>query len=75
MEETLLALLLEVSPEIDPQQISSRSNLQSDLGLDSLKCMMLLMGIEDAFQVELDDSAIFEIVGDVYEYLHRHGIA
>ena len=45
MEETLLALLLEVSPEIDPQQISSRSNLQSDLGLDSLKCMMLLMGI------------------------------
>ena len=74
MEEKLLTLLMEVSPDIDPKQISSKSNLQSDLGLDSLKCMMLLMGIEDAFHIELDESAIFEKVEDVYEYLQRHGV-
>ena len=74
MEEKLMALLMEVSPDIDPKQISSKSNLQSDLGLDSLKCMMLLMGIEDAFHIELDASAIFEKVEYVYEYLQRHGV-
>lgn len=74
MEEKLMALLMEVSPDIDPKQISSKSNLQSDLGLDSLKCMMLLMGIEDAFHIELDESVIFEKVEDVYEYLQRHGV-
>jgi acyl carrier protein len=32
------------------------------------------MGIEDAFHIELDESAIFEKVEDVYEYLQRHGV-
>jgi acyl carrier protein len=35
--------------------------------------MMLLMGIEDAFHIELDESAIFEKVEDVYKYLQSHG--
>ena len=73
MEEKLMTLLMEVSPDIDPKQISSKSYLQSDLGLDSLKCMMLLMAIEDVFHIELDESAIFEKVEDVYKYLQSHG--
>ena len=73
MEEKLMTLLMEVSPDIDPKQISSKSYLRSDLGLDSLKCMMLLMGIEEAFHIELDESAIFEKVEDVYKYLQSHG--
>ena len=73
MEEKLMTLLMEVSPDIDLKQISSKSYLQSDLGLDSLKCMMLLMGIEDTFHIELDESAIFEKVEDVYKYLQSHG--
>lgn len=48
------------------------SRLQADLGLDSMSGMLLLMEIEDTFQIELEDTVRFETVGDVCKYLCKH---
>ncbi len=72
MKETLLQLLEEALPGLDPRAVSMESRLQADLGLDSMSGMVLLMEIEDAFQVELGEDANFETVGDVCRYLSAH---
>lgn len=62
----------EARPGLDPRAVSMESRLQADLGLDSMSGMVLLMEIEDAFQVELGEDANFETVGDVCRYLSAH---
>ncbi len=39
---------------ITPEQISSDADLVDDYGLDSLQTISFLLGIEDAFDLELD---------------------
>ncbi len=72
MEQKMMELLLEVAPGIDPKEVIMESRLQADLGLDSMSGMLLLMEIEDAFQVELEENVRFETVEDVYKYLMNH---
>ena len=55
-----MELLLEVAPGIDPKEVKMESRLYADLGLDSMSGMLLLMEIEDAFQVELEENVRFE---------------
>ncbi len=73
MEEKLMKMLLEVSPEIDPSTVHDDSRLIADLGLTSMKMMVMLMEIEDTFQIELEDTVNFQTVGDVVSYLKSKG--
>ena len=75
MEQKLMELLPEVAPGIDPKEVKMESRLQADLGLDSMSGMLLLMEIEDTFQIELEDTVRFETVGDVCKYLCKHKAA
>ena len=75
MEQKLMALLMEILPGIDPKSVTMESRLQADLGLDSISGMLLLMEIEDTFQIELEDTVRFETVGDVCKYLCKHKAA
>ena len=44
--------------DIDPETIEMTSNLQTDLGADSLDAIDIVMSIEDQYGIEVPDSVI-----------------
>ena len=62
------------SLNISEEAISLDTLLEDDLGADSLDIMELFLNIEEAFQVEMTDEDMFEIltVGDLVKYLKLH---
>lgn len=52
-KEKIFEILFELS---GIETIEEENELQSNLGLDSLNMVMLLMAIEDEFGIELDES-------------------
>ena len=61
------------------EEISEYDELASDLGLDSLGMINLLIAIEDTFQIELDESdmeplalqTVYDIIQLVEKYLEE----
>ena len=66
----IVAIVAEVALR-DPETIDASTHLYSDLGLDSLSALELLVAIEDEFSVEIDTDAAKRIktVGDLVELL------
>ena len=62
------------SLNISEEAISVDTLLEDDLGADSLDIMELFLNIEEAFQIEIPDEDMFEIltVGDLVKYLELH---
>lgn len=58
---------------VKKEDIRRESNLTSDLGADSANVMILIMDIEQEFDVEVDDSMLEKIqtVGDIVDYLEK----
>lgn len=71
--ETVKSILAEQF-EADPQSITEQTNIEEDLGADSLDVIDMLMSLEDAFDVEIPDEAIESIrtVGEVVAYIEQH---
>lgn len=61
--------------EIDPEEITEKTGLKAELGLTSLALMNLLVDVEDAFGIEIDEAAAleFETVQDLLDYLSSNG--
>ena len=57
--------------DVDENKITADTDLQEDLGADSLDVVDLLMSIEDEFDVEVPDEEIENIktVGDIVKYV------
>ena len=57
--------------------LSPEANLRNELGIDSLKMVELIIALEDAFDVKLDeadlDPANFEVVDDLYRRMEKYG--
>ena len=47
---------------IDPQEITMDTTFVDDLGADSLDVFQIIMGIEDAFDIEIPNEAAESIV-------------
>jgi len=64
----IIAIVAEVALR-DPGSIDASTQLYSELGLDSLSALELLVAIEDEFSVEIDTDAAKRIktVGDLVE--------
>jgi acyl carrier protein len=60
---------------IEEDVINMESSLSEDLGADSLDAIELIMAIEEAFDVEIDDSdaSKIKLVSDIVNYLERAG--
>lgn len=58
---------------IEEDTIKLESNLTDDLGADSLDAIELIMAVEEAFSVEIDDSEASKIkfVSDIVDYLQK----
>ena len=57
--------------EVKEEQIVEGASFTGDLGADSLDRTELIMGLEDEFKVEIQDSVSekFQTVGDVLKFL------
>ncbi len=64
---TLIAKQLKVAPE----KVTRDARLVEDLGADSANVMVLIMDLEDQFNMQVEDSAIttLKTVGDVVDYI------
>ena len=74
MKEKLMELLLRINPSIDPESVTMESDIQADLGLQSFELIVLMMDIEDTFQVTIGEDAVFWKVADVCNYLRKQGV-
>ena len=63
--------MLEESLQINPDEITMKSELVGDLGINSLELADLVLMCEEKFDIEIKDDEIhkFVTVGDVVNYL------
>ena len=69
MLERMKKILLTVIPDADLSGVTMETNLQSDLGLNSLSTMLLALAIEDEFGLRFENAVDFKTVGDVCAYI------
>ncbi len=57
--------------KVDPSKVTREARLVEDLGADSANVMVLIMDLEDQFNMQVEDSAIttLKTVGDVADYI------
>ncbi|MCQ2514103.1 MAG: acyl carrier protein [Ruminococcus sp.] len=60
--------------DVEEDKITAETDLQEDLGADSLDVVDLLMSIEDEFDVEVPDEEIENIktVGSLVDYIEKN---
>lgn len=60
--------------DIDEDSLTNDTDLQDDLGADSLDVVDLLMSIEDEFEIEIPDEEIEHIrtVGELVNYIESN---
>ena len=58
----------------DAEQVTMDASLADDLGADSLASVELVMALEEATGISIEDGALAEMktVGDVMNYLNTH---
>lgn len=58
---------------VDADRLVDEARLVEDLGADSANLMVLIMDMEDAFQLEVEDSAIttLKTVGDIVTFIQQ----
>ena len=73
MLEAIKAILVK-HLKIDPSTITESTNLQEDLGADSLDLVEIIMEFETKFGLEIPDEDIlkFKTIGDAIEYIEAH---
>ncbi|MCR5369571.1 MAG: acyl carrier protein [Clostridium sp.] len=66
--EKLQSIIAEVM-SVDPEEITMETKFTDDLGADSLDVFQIIMGIEDAFEIEIPTEEAEKIVtvGDAVE--------
>ena len=68
--EKLKEVIAEVL-NVDPEEITMQSTFVDDLGADSLDVFQIIMGIEEAFDIEIENEEAEKIVtvGDAVEQI------
>ena len=66
--------IISTTCEIDKKDIKENSNLLTDLELESLDVVDLIVAFEKEFNLEIKDQDIkgFQTVGDIANYLKSH---
>lgn len=63
----LKELMALVKPKLDLSGIGEDSNLITDMGLDSLSMLLLSLGIENKFSIQLPNQKPFQTVSEVID--------
>ncbi len=59
--------------DLDVDEVTMESDIKEDLGADSLDMVDLIMSIEDAFEVKVEenDAVNIKTVGDIVNYIGK----
>ena len=73
MTERVIGILLEYT-EMEGEDIAAETNLITDMGLNSLDIVNVIMAFEDEFEIEIPEEMIPEVVtvGAIVHYLEDH---
>ncbi len=73
MYDKVLDLIASQLP-VKRESITRESRLLEDLGADSANVMILVMDLEQAFDIVVEDDVLGSIktVGDIIDYLEKH---
>ena len=71
------ARVIEIIEKLSSSEVENYDQkLKDDLGLDSLNTVILIVTVEETFEIELQESdmnpAIFNTVGDVVNLVNRY---
>lgn len=71
MEFELLKGIIAEVLSVDPAEITMETTFEDDLGADSLDVFQIIMGVEEALELEVDTGAIEDIrtVGEACELI------
>ena len=60
---------------VDEGKVTETANMIEDLGADSANLMMLIMDLEEAFSMTVEDEVLGSIktVGDIVDYIQKKG--
>ena len=60
--------------DVEEEKVTMEASIIDDLGADSLAAVELVMALEEATGISIEDSALAEMktVGDVMNYLNAH---
>ena len=69
--------ILAAQLDLDPEDVVENASFRDDLGVDSLDLLELVMGLEDAYGIEITAEQLMEMktVGDVISFLRDNGIS
>ena len=58
----------------EADQVTPKASLADDLGADSLASVELVMALEEAANIKIDDADVANLktVGDILDYLNTH---
>ena len=59
--------------DVEEDKVTMDANIQDDLGADSLDIVDLVMSVEDAFEVKIEDEDVenLKTVGDILDYIAK----
>ncbi len=59
---------------VDPAKVAPGARLVEDLGADSANLMMLIMDLENEYDLTVEDEVLMSIktVGDIVSYIEAH---
>ena len=77
-KEEILAKLKDIfklavnNPQVNIDTVTCNSNLTTDLGLNSIGLLYMVIALEEFFSIDFDDVSFgdFKTVGDVVEYIY-----
>ncbi len=62
MELEMLRKIVSEVLNVDPREITPETTFADDLGADSLDLLQIVMGMEEAFNVKLEEEELADIV-------------
>lgn len=72
-KEEILAGLKEiisiVKPKLDLQNVTMKSQLVSELGIDSLSMLLVALAVEEKFKIKFDSASNFNTVEEVCDFI------
>lgn len=72
--ETEIRTIIEEQMGVEPDQITSTTNIIKDLGADSLDQVELVMAVEDKYDIDIPDEEAEKLVtfADIVDYVIRN---
>lgn len=71
--ERLKKIFVKIMPQTDISNITLETSITNDLGVDSLRMVMLAIALEDEFKIQLNPLVRFTTVGDVIAFIDNYG--